>query len=124
MADPRIPVTSPMCKSLKKARENANITQGALAKKASVPRARIKRIECMELTTIDHAEYARLCRALGITSKSTPKTATTVPAKSKAKMPKPRKATSRKLTRKQVLTQLEKAGLADLTVRELLSLAS
>jgi transcriptional regulator with XRE-family HTH domain len=125
MATNRIPVTTPMCKSLKRARENANITQGALAKKANVPRARIKRIECLELSSIDHAEYARLSKALGLAFKSAPKAK--VPQKSKAKLPKRAKASkpkSRKMTRKQALARLEKAGLADLTVRELLSLAS
>jgi len=129
MATHRIPVTTSMCKGLKRARENANITQGALAQKANVPRARIKRIECLELSSIDQAEYLRLTRAVGlkVALKRAP-----VPAKAKVKLPEAPKAKTpakapkkkRQMTRAQALARLEKAGLADLTVRELLSLAS
>ena len=123
MATHRIPVTTSMCKGLKKARENANITQGALAQKANVPRARIKRIECLELSSIDQAEYLRLTRAVGL-KVALKRAPAPVPANSKAKLPAKAPKTSRKMTRKQALARLEKAGLADLTVRELLSLAS
>ena len=124
MSDARIPIDTNMSKRLKKGREAKKLTQSALATKANVPRARVKRIECMQLATIDRKEYMRLNRALGLAvmlptrkAKETISVARYVKAKYQKAHAKPR-------SRKDILQRLEKVGLADLTVRELLSFAN
>jgi transcriptional regulator with XRE-family HTH domain len=63
----RVPITTTTANRMKKARTDRGLSQAELAKRVRVPRARIKRIECHELDSLDAGEYARLATALGIT---------------------------------------------------------
>lgn len=118
MADVRIPLTTKMSNRIKKAREDKNLTQSALGTKAKVPRARVKRIECFQLSTISVAEYKNLCKVLGLKyAIKEPAKKTKVPARSKAKLP----AKTKKPNRKALVKKLEAAGVLDMTLRELLA---
>lgn len=117
MTDNRIVLDTRMSQRIRKNRENADLSQSALAKKARVPRARIKRIECNELATIDSKEYERISKALGIPAliKVTPK---------KKKTPKQRRRPylqKQTPTRRAMMRLLDEAGVLDMTLRELLT---
>lgn len=104
MSMPRVQMTAATATKMRKARESLGITQAEVARRAKVPRARVKRIEGQELATIDEGEYGRLLVALGITKKRKPA--------SKQGTPKMRARAARAL--------LEKHGLLDVTLGELL----
>jgi transcriptional regulator with XRE-family HTH domain len=132
MADARIPLTTKMSNRIKKAREDKKLTQAALGTKAKVPRARVKRIECFQLSTISVAEYKSLCKALGLKyAIKEPAKKTKVPTKSKAKLPAKTMSVSKHMNsrlppkkttdRKALVKKLEDAGVLDMTLRELLA---
>lgn len=107
----RVPITSTVANRMKKARSERGLSQAELAKRVRVPRARIKRIECLELETLDAGEYARLATALGMTRRVAKKRAT-------------RKGRSardqRKIRIRAALAVLKDNGLLDVTLGELL----
>lgn len=92
-----------MAKKIRKARQQKGLTQADLAKQCKVPRARIKRIEGLEMNTVDSREYARITTALGL-------------RKSRLPSPKDRRKIQVEAARK----VLEENGLLDLTLREIL----
>lgn len=109
----RIPINNFMSSRVRKARTTQGLSQQWLAQTARVPRARIKRIECNELQTVDLKEYKRICKTLGIpvaVKKAKKKAA----SKKKARAQHPG-------TRRAVLRLLEEAGVLDMTLRELIS---
>jgi len=55
-----------MASRLARARRDAGISQGKLAKEVWVPRAQIKRLECAEVSSISEDTLVRLEKALGI----------------------------------------------------------
>jgi len=117
----RVAITTTLANQMRKAREAKSISQSELGKKVRVPRARIKRIECLELSSIDAGEYARLVVALGITKKKVKKATKKKVASSPAK-----KASSsstrerRKMRIRAAKAVLEQHGLLDVTLGELL----
>jgi DNA-binding XRE family transcriptional regulator len=127
-APDRINLSTGVANKLRKARERADLSQSALAKKAGVPRARIKRIECHELETVKTEEYESILVALGLSTKSASR-ARTRAAKAEAKSG-ARKATksgerlsdklSRKMRVRTARAVLEEHGLLDVTLGELL----
>jgi len=119
MTDNRIVLDTRMSQRIRKNRENADLSQSALAKKARVPRARIKRIECNELATIDSREYERISKALGI-----PTLLKAKKTSKKKKTPKQRRRSylqKQTPTRRAMMRLLDEAGVLDMTLRELLT---
>lgn len=108
----RIPITTTTANKMRRSREGKNLSQAELGRRANVPRARIKRIECHELETIDAGEYARLMVALGITRR-----------KAKKKAAKSRSGTDqRKMRIRATRAVLKEHGLLEVTLGELLSI--
>lgn len=104
----RVPITTTLANRMRKARESRELSQAELARKVRVPRARIKRIECHELETIDAGEYTRLAAALGISKRR------------KKKAPKAPKTGARKMRIRAARAVLEENGLLDVTLGDLL----
>jgi len=117
----RIEIDQHMTQRIRQARTKSDLSQGDLAKKARVPRARIKRIECNELATIDTAEYERINKALGIAAMVKKQKTPAKPKVSSKKATAPITTGKRKATRRAVLRLLEEAGVLDMTLRELIS---
>jgi len=110
MPDPeRVQITTTTARRIKKARTDRGLSQADLAKRVRVPRARIKRIECLELETIDAGEYARVATALGLTRR-----------KAKKKAAKRSKREARKIRIRAARAVLEQNGLLDVTLGDLL----
>lgn len=65
-SDGRVQFTTSMASRLARARRDAGISQGKLAKTVWIPRAQVKRLERAEVSTVDEATLARLEKALGI----------------------------------------------------------
>jgi ribosome-binding protein aMBF1 (putative translation factor) len=104
MTTGRVKITDNVARKMRKAREGLELSQSQLAEKVKIPRARIKRIECLELSTLDEREYERLLLALKIVK----------PRKRSASSVKPNPSRIR------ARRALEKAGLLDVTLREIL----
>ena len=100
----RVQLTATKVGKLKKARADLGMSQAQVAAKAKVPRARVKRIESGELQTVDEGEYGRLLLALEIVK------------------PRPRKSQLKHgaRTRAKVRRALEREGLLDVTLGDLL----
>lgn len=99
----RTVLSQTMATRIRKARQKKGLTQADLAKQCKVPRARIKRIEGLEMNTVDSREYARITKTLGLR---------------KSRLPSP---TDRKKIRVEAARKvLEENGLLDLTLRDLL----
>ena len=78
----RVQITTVLANKMRKAREAQSISQSELGRRGKVPRARIKRLECHELSSIDAGEYGRLTVALGMTKAAAKKKAAkSVPAR-------------------------------------------
>lgn len=107
----RVPITSTVANRMKKARNDRGLSQAELAKRVRVPRARIKRIECLELETLDAGEYARLATALGMTRRVAKKRATRRGGSARDQ---------RKIRIRAALAVLKDNGLLDVTLGELL----
>ena len=106
----RVQITSALATKMRKAREAQSISQSELGRRGKVPRARIKRLECHELSSIDAHEYGRLTVALGMTKQAVKKKA--VKKKSVADKKKMRVRAARAV--------LEQHGLLEVTLGELL----
>lgn len=107
----RVEVTTSLANKVRRAREGRSLSQSELASRVKVPRARIKRLECMELSTIDAGEYARLVVALGLTKK-----------KAKKKAVKKRSVRDQKKMRvRAAKAVLKQHGLLEVTLGELLA---
>lgn len=114
----RVPITTNLANKMRKAREGQKISQAALATRVRVPRARIKRIECLEITSIDAGEYARLVAALGITKRKAKKKA----ARSTRGAASTRSGRdARKMRIRATRAVLKDNGLLDVTLGDLLS---
>lgn len=100
----RVQLTTTKINNLRRARKNLKFSQADVAKKAKVPRARIKRIENSELQTLDEGEYNRLLLALQIVT------------------PRPRRSAKKpgNQLRAKLKRALEREGLLDVPLRELL----
>ena len=107
----RVPMTTTLANKMRKAREGQKISQAALAKRVRVPRARIKRIECHELESIDAGEYARLVATLGIIKRK---------AKKKAVRSTRSVKEQRKMRIRAARAVLEQNNLLEVTLGELL----
>lgn len=128
----RTPISARIAEMFKKARTRKEWSQSELASKAKVPRARIKRLECRELSSIDSREFVAISRALGLalpkgglpkhqSSNGSSKKAT--PGKRRLSSKQKKAASSGrngKISRKQLVAQLDRAGVLDMTLRELL----
>lgn len=121
----RMPISKASSDAIRKAREAKGWSQSQLAAKAKVPRARVKRIECYELSTIAIPEYSAICRSLGLLfMKPAPEVGTKVKAKSRTATKTSRKATlglKKTPSKKAVRKILSDAGILDMTLRELLA---
>jgi len=121
----RISVSSQSAKAIKRLREEKGWSQSELAKKAGVPRARIKRLECMELKTILSSEFGAICRKLDMLFEKTPKKTSKKKTTTRTKRPStskglPLRTPTGKLSRKDLMKKLENLGILDLTLREFL----
>lgn len=121
MSDTRISLDTKTSQSIRKLREASDLSQSALAKKAKVPRARIKRIECNELATIDQKELTRICTVLGMPAKGTGSKKTTTRRASPKRKASASNIKTRTPTRRAIMRLLDEAGVLDMTLRELLN---
>lgn len=103
----RVPITPALADKMKRAREAQSISQSELATRVKVPRARIKRIECHELGTLEANEYGRLMVALGIT-------------KRRVRKPSTKTKDGKKMRVRAARAVLAENGLLDVTLGELL----
>jgi ribosome-binding protein aMBF1 (putative translation factor) len=107
----RVTITTSVANRMRKARTTRGLSQSELAKRVRVPRARIKRIECHELESLDAGEYARLATALGMTRRVAKKKAT-----------KRNKREQEKMRVRAARAVLEQNGLLDVTLGDLLKI--
>lgn len=103
---PRVKLTSATSNKIRKSRQKLGISQAELARAAELPRARVKRIECLEIETVCQFELAKIQQVL----------------KSKTERAKaPANVSSGRGTRAKTARKLlEKHGLLDVTLGELL----
>lgn len=111
------PLTATMARSFRKRRKEKGLSQSDLAEKVGVKRAQIKRIEGNEVSELETRLVSRIDRALGgAVSRSSGAKSSRGSSARKARGA----GKSRRPSRRELKKLLEREGLLDLTLRELL----
>jgi transcriptional regulator with XRE-family HTH domain len=126
MPSTKTPLTTSSARDIRKRREARGLSQQGLADKVGVKRAQIKRLEAVEVDSVDSKLLERIARALGGAGKSprtraTSRTRTRATSRTRTRAPRKRPVGAGAPRSKKAMKKLlEQSGLLDLTLRELL----